>query len=102
MGIIDSISINNRIRKLSNFKSDLCDDYSAIQYYNSKIDSIIGDFQSFVKTDYSAVTSKLYDYKEPYQYNDSNLTTARSYIQYEINSLNRQLSSDNDGGGGSW
>ena len=102
MGILDTISINNKIRKLTNYRSDLCDDTSAIQSYNGKIDAIIGDFQSFIKSGSSAVTSKLYDYKEPYQHNDSNLTTARNYIQYEINNLNRQKANSNDGGGGSW
>lgn len=102
MGIVDTISINNKIRKLTNYKSDLCDDSSAIQSYNKKIDAIMGDFQSFVKTGYSAVTSKLDDLKEPYQHNDSNLNSARNYIQYEINNLNRQKSNCDDGGGGSW
>lgn len=102
MGIFDNLAINNKIRKLTNYRSDLCDDTSAIQSYNGKIDAIIGDFQSFIKSGSSAVTSKLYDYKEPYQYNDSNLTTARDYIQYEINNLNRQKANSDDGGGGSW
>ena len=92
MGFLDNIAINNRIRRLTNYKSDLCDDTSAIQSYNGKIDAIIEDYQSFVKSGSSAVTSKLYEYKEPYQYNDSALNTARNYIQYEINNLNRQKS----------
>lgn len=94
MGLFDSIGIQNKIWKLSNYKSDLGDDYSAIQRYNGCIDAIISDFQSFIRSGSSDVTSKLYDFKEPYQYNDSNLTTARSYIQYEINNLNRQLSDE--------
>lgn len=96
MGFFDSIAINNKINKLKNYKSDLGDDSSSVRYYNEKIDNLISDFQSFIKSGHSGVTNKLYDYKEPYQDNDSNLSSARSYIQSEIKYLNKQLSDEKD------
>lgn len=94
MGILDTISTKNDIRKLSNYKSDLSNDYSAIQRYNGHVEAIISDIQSFLRNGYSDIVSKLYDFKEPYQYNDGNLSTACNYIQYEINRLNQKLSDD--------
>lgn len=94
MGILDTISTKNDIRKLSNYKSDLSNDYSAIQRYNGYVDAIISDIQSFLRNGSSDIVSKLYDFKEPYQYNDGNLSTACNYIQYEINRLKQKLSDD--------
>lgn len=100
MSVLKKATIKNRIRKLNSAKSDLTDDGTAIRNYNSNIDSIISDFQSFVKSGNSAVVSRLGNYREPYQYNDGNLTAASNYIQSEINSLNRSLSIDSKNG--SW
>lgn len=102
MAILDKLTLNNRIRRLNNCKSDLCDDHNAIQYYNKKIDATIEDFQSFVRTGNAEVVNRLANYREPYQDSDGSLVNARNYIQYEINSLDRQkraLDSDNGGGG---
>lgn len=91
MGLFDNMTINYKINKLENRKSDLCDDQSSISNYNQKIDDIISDFQSFVKSNNSDVCSKLCDYKEVYQYNDSYLSSARTYIEQEISHLSQQL-----------
>lgn len=90
MGLFDGTE--RKINKLKGYKEDLGDDYSSIQRYNKHVDSIISDFQSFIKSGYSGVTGKLEDFKEPYQSNDSTLQTACSYIQNEINRLQRSLS----------
>ncbi len=95
MGFFDSMALSVKISKLKKYKSDLGDDYNAIQRYNGQIDSIISDYQSFIRTGSSGVTNKLYEYKEPYQYNDNSLTSASSYIQREINKLKREQS-END------
>lgn len=94
MGFFENISINNKISKLKRYKNDLNDDYSAVSTYNDLIDAIISDYQDFVKTGYSGVTNKLENYKEPYQYNDSKLTNATSYIQREINYWENQKDKD--------
>lgn len=91
MGLFNNMSINYRINKLENRKSDLCDDQTAVANYNKKIDEIISDFQSFVKSSNSDVVSKLSDYKETYQYNDGYLSSARSCIEKEITHLSQQL-----------
>ena len=91
MGLFDNYELKNKIRKLKKAKEDLTDDASAIRAYNGHVDSIISDFISFVRSGNAAVVNKLADYKEPYQYNDNNLTNAGNYIQKEINYQSQSL-----------
>lgn len=99
MGLFDEAAIKRKINKLKKAKTDLSDDSSAITSYNKYIDLIISDFRSFVKSGNTAVVNQLSGYKEPYQYNDGNLTSASNLIQSEINYHSKSLS--NGGGGGS-
>ncbi len=88
---ISDLGIQMRINRLNRARNDLRDDSNSIREINGKINNIIEDVQSFIQVGSSAITSKLDDLKEPYQSNDADITNARTYLQYEINYLNRKL-----------
>ncbi len=88
---ISDWGIQMKINRLTRARTDLSDDYNSISDINNKINNIIEDVQSFIQVGSGTIASKLYDLKEPYQSNDSDITNARTYIQYEINYLNRKL-----------
>lgn len=88
---ISDWGIQLKINRLSRARNDLRDDYDSINDINNKINNIIDDVQSFIQVGSGAITSKLDDLKEPYQSNDSDITNARTYLQYEINYLSRKL-----------
>lgn len=100
MGIINELTIKNRIRKLTNKKTDLMDDASSINSINKKINSAMDDVESFFICGSRAINSKLEGYKEPCQANDSTLQSAANHIQREIDYLNRKLASDDCNCGG--
>lgn len=104
MGVISDLTIKNRIRKLTNKKTDLMDDAGSINNINKKINSAMDDVEAFFICGGRAITSKLEGYKEPCQANDSTLQSAAYHIQREIDYLNRKLAECNcdGGGGGSW
>jgi hypothetical protein len=104
MAMVDILAVKSRIQKLKNKKADLTDDYSSISTINSAVGATAYSMQSFVGGSLSGL-SKFESYKEPYQANDSTLTSAAAYIQREIDYLNKTLetlSVDNGGscGGG--
>lgn len=100
MNVFEEYSIKSKINRLARARNDLRDDADSINDINNKINNIIWDVQSFIQTGSGNITSKLDMLKEPYQYNDGNLTTAVNYIQREINYQDQLLK--NGSGGGSW
>lgn len=88
---ISDWGIQLKINRLTRARKDLRDDYDSISDINNKINNIIDDVQSFIQVGSGTIVSKLDDLKEPYQSNDSDITNARTYLQYEINHLSRKL-----------
>lgn len=102
MSSFSRYQIQRNINKLARIRTDLTDDGGSIRTYNAGIDSIISDFQSFVRSGNGTVVFKLKNYKEPYQDNDSHNINAKYYVQREINYLDalKRSSADSGGGGG--
>lgn len=92
MGIINDLAIKNRISRLNRAKNDLSNDEDSIRKINTKLNEVMSDVRFFIgNTDSSRIVSKLENLKEPYQSNDSDIYNAKSFIQYEINYLKRQI-----------
>ena len=105
------------IKKLQKIKSDIMDDTSSINTINNRIGEIYEDFEKAICVSHmkSRVANKLNTYREPYQSSDGYLTTARDYIDYEINQQQGKMNSAEEakntikrnasgqgGGGGAW
>ena len=79
---------NQKLNKLCNIRTDLCDDSSHVTTINTKIQAVSDDFGGLIKSSYtSGIKGKIEDLKEPSQSSDSLLKNARSYNQYEINAV---------------
>lgn len=75
-----------KLNKLCNIRTDLSDDSSHISTINSAIQSVADDFADLIKSSScSGVKGKIEALKESSQSNDSNISSAKSYCQYEIN-----------------
>lgn len=86
-----------KLNKLCNIRTDLTDDSSHISTINSAIQSVADDFVDFIKSStINGIKSKIEDLKEPYQSNDSNIKNAKSYCQYEINIVDKELKAEKD------
>ena len=90
MGLEDW-GLKYRVERLRNVRKDLCDDENSIRTINNRINEVIDDVQSFIRSGSGAITSKLNNLKEPYQSNDSDIINAREYVRREIEYLNRQI-----------
>lgn len=85
-----------KLNKLCNIRTDLKDDDSHISTINSKIQSVADDFVSLFKSssNNSAVKTKIEALKEPAQGNDSNIQTALTYCQYEIDKVSADIDAE--------
>lgn len=101
--------------KLVKYKDDLSDDNNAITSINYDVDNLVQCFNDIIKSDnLGGIIEKIENLKEASQYNDSNISSARSYLQYEINAVNREIEEEeaakeaakaiaaNGGGGGTF
>jgi len=77
---------NQKLSKLCNIRTDLSDDSAHISTINSAIQAVADDFADLIKASFcSGVKEKIEALKETSQGNDSNILSAKSYCQHEIN-----------------
>lgn len=63
-----------------------------ITFFDNVPATVAGDFADLIKSSFcSGVKSKIEALKEPAQSNDSNISTAKSYCQYEINHVSAAI-----------
>lgn len=84
-----------KLNKLCNIRTDLGDDYSAITTINNHIQSVADNYVSLVSSSQSnIVKGKIEDLKEPSQTNDGLIVNAKSYCQYEINRVCKEIDAE--------
>lgn len=80
------------VSKLSSHRSDLTDDSRDIYDINHSVDDLIYDFELSVKSDNTGnIADKIGNLREGSQSSDTNISRAVSYIDYEIDTLNREI-----------
>lgn len=100
-----------KYKKLINIRTDLTNDADEIGTINRRLDEVISDFKKFAPNNNGDVVSRVSNFREPYQSNDSLMIQAKDYVQFEINSVNGDIKTEEaakaaakaaGGGGGSW
>lgn len=82
-----------KFNKLCNIRTDLTDDSSSVTTINSRLQSVADDFADMVSFSGCGVKGKIEGMKEPSQWSDTLIQNARSYCQYEINKVDKELKS---------
>jgi len=83
---------NQIYNKLAKCKGDLSDDNMDIYTMNLGVDNLITNFEYSVKSDNTGdITAKIASLKEGSQQSDANISRAASYVQNEMDCVQKEI-----------
>lgn len=84
-----------KLSKLCNIRTDLRDDYGSITSINNAIQDVANGFDDLLGIDTcNSMKGKIEGMKEPYEYNDSTISSALYYCQEEINRVSADIKNE--------
>jgi len=90
--IVQLSQMKQRSSRLQRYHKDLSDDSGDISKLNRQVGELIDECNDLIRCSASrSIEDRLGRLREPSQDSDSQLNSARNYIQLEINALDRDI-----------